>query len=52
MSVWLLNLTCKGKIIESHHVFGTYRLGPVNSKSFVSQFFLQIKWIFELNILL
>ena len=28
-----------------------YRLGPVNSKSFAGQFFLRIKWIFELNIL-
>ena len=28
-----------------------YRLGPVNSKSFVGHFFLRIKWIFELNIL-
>ena len=28
-----------------------YRLGPVNSKSFVSHFFLRIKQIFELEIL-
>ena len=26
-----------------------YRLGTVNSKSFVSKDFLQIKWKFELN---
>ena len=28
-----------------------YRLGPVNSKSFVGHFFLRIKRIFELKIL-
>ena len=26
-----------------------YRLGPVNSKSFVGKVFLRIKWNFELN---
>ena len=34
-------------------VFGEsdYRFGPVNSKSFVGHFFLQIKRIFKLKIL-
>ena len=40
-----------GHNLGKDRTFTLYRLGLVNSKSFVGQFFFRIKWIFELNIL-
>ena len=39
------------KVIKEVDEYCIYRLGPVNSKSFVGHFFLRIKQIFELKIL-
>ena len=42
--------SCYYYLFTTAHYFNhTYRSGTINSKSFISKEFLQIKWKFEIN---